>query len=221
MIPTDFIFLFIIRVVYFSWSELIRVQFYYFFFFIRSELVRVDPSWSDPNWRSELIRSDFCTCLLFWALLASLHPYVNCSLRPFSKATISTYNQQNPVWTATVVRDHSLFIGMTGLGKNLQDLRCFSSYVTVVSSAAVIRVVTQCSSPLVVSGEEHCVTALITAAKETKMTGVMFFSSNTVTGLWKKVGLTYPRKVTVFWNKERLAFSIVLIHKGCPYMWIL
>ena len=37
---------------------------FYFYFFIRSELVRVDPSWSDPDWRSELIRSDFCTCLL-------------------------------------------------------------------------------------------------------------------------------------------------------------
>ena len=36
---------------------------FYFYFFIRSELVRVDPSWSDPDWRSELIRSDFCTCL--------------------------------------------------------------------------------------------------------------------------------------------------------------
>ena len=38
---------------------------FYFYFFYRSELVRVDPSWSDPDWRSELIRSDFCTCL-FW-----------------------------------------------------------------------------------------------------------------------------------------------------------
>ena len=38
---------------------------FYFYFFIRSELVRVDPSWSDPDWRSELIRSDFCTCLGF------------------------------------------------------------------------------------------------------------------------------------------------------------
>ena len=46
------------------WSELIPVQFYVILiFFIRSELVRVDPSWSNPDWRSELIRSDFCTCL--------------------------------------------------------------------------------------------------------------------------------------------------------------
>ena len=37
---------------------------FYFYFFIQSELVRVDPSWSDADWRSELIRSDFCTCLL-------------------------------------------------------------------------------------------------------------------------------------------------------------
>ena len=61
--PTDFIFLFIIRVFFF----MIRVDpspvLFYFYFFIRSELVRVDPSWSDPDWRSELIRSDFCTCL--------------------------------------------------------------------------------------------------------------------------------------------------------------
>ena len=63
MIPTDFIFLFIIRVVFF----MIRVDpspiLFYFYFFIRSELVRVDPSWSDPDWRSELIRSDYWTCL--------------------------------------------------------------------------------------------------------------------------------------------------------------
>ena len=38
--------------------------------------------------------------------------------------------------------------------------------VMVVSFAAVIRVVTQRSSPLT-SGEERCVTTLITAAKET------------------------------------------------------
>ena len=56
----------------FLWSELIRVQ---FFFFIRSELVRVDPSWSDPDWRSELIRSSlrswrYCVGarLKFWRL---------------------------------------------------------------------------------------------------------------------------------------------------------
>ena len=36
---------------------------FYFYFFIRSESVRVDPSWSDPDWRSELIRSNFCSCL--------------------------------------------------------------------------------------------------------------------------------------------------------------
>ena len=63
MTPTDFIFLFIIRVVFFydpSWSE---SNFILIHFFIRSELVRVDPSWFDLDWRSELIRSDFCTCL--------------------------------------------------------------------------------------------------------------------------------------------------------------
>ena len=32
-------------------------------FFSWSETFRVDPSWSDPDWQSELIRSDFCTCL--------------------------------------------------------------------------------------------------------------------------------------------------------------
>ena len=44
MIPTDFLFLFIIRVVFFF---MIRVDpspvLFYFYFFIRSELVRVDP----------------------------------------------------------------------------------------------------------------------------------------------------------------------------------
>ena len=42
---------------FFLWSVLIRVQFYSIFIFL------FDPSWSDPDWRSELIRSDFCTCL--------------------------------------------------------------------------------------------------------------------------------------------------------------
>ena len=62
MILTDFIFLFIIRVVFFMIRVDLSPILFYFCFFIRSELVRVDPSWSDPDWRSELIRSDFCTC---------------------------------------------------------------------------------------------------------------------------------------------------------------
>ena len=45
---------------------------FYFYFFIRSELVRVDPSWSDPDWWSELIRSDFCTCLFRNVLFSSV-----------------------------------------------------------------------------------------------------------------------------------------------------
>ena len=60
MIPTDFIFLFIIRVVFF----MIRVDpspilFDFYFFYS----IWVGPSWSDPDWRFELIRSDFCNCL--------------------------------------------------------------------------------------------------------------------------------------------------------------
>ena len=47
---------------------------FYFYFFIRSELVRVDPSWSDPDWRSELIWSDFCTCLLYICIYIYLPP---------------------------------------------------------------------------------------------------------------------------------------------------
>ena len=47
---------------------------FYFYFFIRSELIRVDPSWSDPDWRSELIWSDFCTCLLYICIYIYLPP---------------------------------------------------------------------------------------------------------------------------------------------------
>ena len=38
---------------------------FYVFFHVprRSESIRVDPGRSDSDWRSELIRSDFCTCL--------------------------------------------------------------------------------------------------------------------------------------------------------------
>ena len=46
---------------FFCCSELIRVHFYFIFIFL------FDPSWSEsrsfPDRRSELIRSDFCTCL--------------------------------------------------------------------------------------------------------------------------------------------------------------
>ena len=47
--------------------------------FIRSELVWVDPSWSDSDWRSELIRSDFCTCLknTYWFKVLTLILYDN------------------------------------------------------------------------------------------------------------------------------------------------
>ena len=40
-----------------SWSESNFILFLFFY------LIRVDPSWCDPDWRSELIRSNFCTCL--------------------------------------------------------------------------------------------------------------------------------------------------------------
>ena len=58
--PSDFIFLFMIRVEFFydpSWSESS------FIFSLLFYSIRVDPSWSDPDWRSELIRSDYWTCL--------------------------------------------------------------------------------------------------------------------------------------------------------------
>ena len=54
VMPADFIFLFMIRV------DPSPILSYFYFLF--------DPSWTelirvDPDWRSELIRSDFCTCL--------------------------------------------------------------------------------------------------------------------------------------------------------------
>ena len=48
-----------------SWSESNFIIFLFFY------SIRVDPSWSDPDWRSELIRSDFCTCLKITAWHAS------------------------------------------------------------------------------------------------------------------------------------------------------
>ena len=57
---------------WFNLIFLIRVDpspiLFYLYFFIRSELVQVDPSWSDLDWRSKLIRSDLCTCLCTKAL---------------------------------------------------------------------------------------------------------------------------------------------------------
>ena len=43
-------------------------------FFSWFETIRVDPSWSDPDWRSKLIRSDFCTCLFEWAIKRRMRP---------------------------------------------------------------------------------------------------------------------------------------------------
>ena len=67
-----------------SWSE---SNFILFLFFIRSELVRVDPSWSDPDWRSELIRSDFCTCLILCGI-QDLQKSKNNNNKKFSKDVV-------------------------------------------------------------------------------------------------------------------------------------
>ena len=68
---------------------------FYFYFFIRSELVRVDPSWSDPDWRSELIRSDFCTAYYYSAFqnLFCVKPlsFFSCQLPDKSIATLVKY----------------------------------------------------------------------------------------------------------------------------------
>ena len=48
-----------------SWSESNFILFLFFY------LIRVDLSWSNPDWWSELIRSDFCTCLKITAWHAS------------------------------------------------------------------------------------------------------------------------------------------------------
>ena len=45
----DFIFLFIIRVVFFMIQVDPSPILFYFYFFIWSELVRVDPGWSGPT----------------------------------------------------------------------------------------------------------------------------------------------------------------------------
>ena len=71
VIPTDFIFLFIIQIVFSLWSELIRVQFYFSFLVDPSwsESIRVDPtrtggpSWSDPTF----------VPAFFWAVSLKVH----------------------------------------------------------------------------------------------------------------------------------------------------
>ena len=47
---------------------MIALYFFWSLFFIRSELVQVNPSWSDLDWWSKFIRSDLCTCLCTKAL---------------------------------------------------------------------------------------------------------------------------------------------------------
>ena len=70
MIPTDFIFLFIIRVVFFMiWVDPSPILFH-FYFFIRSELVRVGPSWSGltfvpASWNLKRFEA---SRVVFWSL---------------------------------------------------------------------------------------------------------------------------------------------------------
>jgi len=83
-----------------------------FVFCLWSELVRVDPSWSDPDWRFELIRSDFCTCLisatcLYHGAFWKAHQLFNSSLLP-STWSIFYYNiaralfRSNSYWATMV-----------------------------------------------------------------------------------------------------------------------
>ena len=79
---------------------LIRVLFHFIFvFLIRSELVLVSPSWSDPDWRSELIPSDFCTCLLSKAKNSAWFVFL-------------IYCDQEPLWLLNVIEDDSYFLGV-------------------------------------------------------------------------------------------------------------
>ena len=78
-IPTDFIFLFIIRVVFFLWSELIRVQFYFIFIFLfdpsRSELMI--PWLAVPTFVPTSLKCSFVQCRKYhtswWKGAAELH----------------------------------------------------------------------------------------------------------------------------------------------------
>ena len=64
-----------------SWSE---SNFIFFFFFYS---IRVGPSWSNPDSRSELIRSDFCTCLFdTWGILSTPANDVHERLKTNGKA---------------------------------------------------------------------------------------------------------------------------------------
>ena len=114
MIPTDFIFLFIIWVG-FLWSELIRVQFYFIFTFL------FDPSWSDPDWRSELIRSDFCTCLLrsegLWGSLL-------CPMKMINKICFTAHLSN--YWKC---KNNYLFFPAENILPSLQNLRCDADQV--------------------------------------------------------------------------------------------
>ena len=68
---------------------------FYFYFFIWSEFVRVDPSWSGPDWRSELIRSNFCTCLK----LKELHYQCEMKIKLLLMCTVYTTVAQSEVWS--------------------------------------------------------------------------------------------------------------------------
>ena len=95
MIPTDFLFLFIIRVVFFLWSELSESNFILFLFFYS---IRVGPS------RSELIRPELAVQVdpvrLLYLPLA--HIYIAMGTRKtFLEQGLRTNNKFNAIYAFT------------------------------------------------------------------------------------------------------------------------
>ena len=65
----------------------------------RSESIRVDLSWSDPDCRSDLIRSDFCTCLY-----GTLRDTAHCSFFARDNRTdLGWLHSDRQVWREPVI----------------------------------------------------------------------------------------------------------------------
>ena len=84
----------------------------------RSESIRVDPSWPDPDWRSELIRSDFCTCLII-SDSAYFHPiggYIVLCLSIFKN-----FLQHAQFWILGNIQSQDVFKSNACEGKYAKD----------------------------------------------------------------------------------------------------
>ena len=92
---------------YLQMGKSFNISFNFMFFHDsrRPESIRVDPSSSDSDWQSELIQSDFCTCLLARLFCTLSFAQSRKMLSKFSKlSTILKHRAKNLLTMTSIVQ---------------------------------------------------------------------------------------------------------------------